>query len=268
MSAIDQEGCLTMAIAKRRGLPWYWMKVGMAGLGAVAATAGARALVQPPPLTPVAVLKSSVAALRAITAADLLWVPMEHPPGNVLTQADWRGDPLAARALPGGTVLTTNDVTTAGQAVGLRAGEVRYVATITPASAVVVPGERVDVWSLPANGGSASNAGPSALALGVRVLGLYTAQGAPIGPAPSGGLLNSNATPPTPALAALAVPAYALPSLMAANPGQTVLLVQDPSQTRFALITSAAAGSGSPAVAPTPSGSTASAASPGQRPTP
>jgi len=226
-----------------RRLTTHWLKVGVAGLAAAAAVAGARALTAPPPLTPVAVVQKPVAALAPITAADLRWVPMEHPPTGVITPAAWRGDPLAAQALPAGTVLTAADLTTAAQAIGLKPGEVRYVVTITPASAVVSVGQRVDVWSLPGAVESGANAAtaPMELAVGARVIGLYTQQGQPVGTAATapGGLLSTPTGSGTPALAALAVPAYAVPQLMAENPSQTVLLVEDPTMTRFALVTAA-----------------------------
>jgi len=234
-----------------RRLASHWIKVGVAGLAAAAAVAGARALTAPPPLTPVAVVQKPVAALAPITAADLRWVPMEHPPAGVITEALWHGDPLAAQALPAGTVLTAVDLTTAAQAVGLKPGEVQYVVTITPASAVIRVGQRVDLWTLP--GGASSNGtntagAPTELAVGVRVIGLYTQNAQPVGAASAGGgLLSPPTTSGTPALAALAVPAYAVPQLMAENPSQTVLLVHDPTMTRFALVSSAPP----PASAPT-----------------
>lgn len=107
----------------RRRVSAHWAKVGLTVLGAVGAMAGARALTQPPPLTPVAVMKHPVAAVSPVTAADLAWVPMEHPPANVVTATMWRGDPLAAQALPAGTVLTRSDLTTAADALGLKGGK-------------------------------------------------------------------------------------------------------------------------------------------------
>ena len=235
-------------MAKRR-LNTHWLKVGLTGIGAIAAVGAAAAWVKPPSLTPVAVLTHATAVLSPVTRADIRWVPMEHPPQGTIT--GWAGDPLAAQALLAGTVLTQADFTTASQAVGLKAGEVRYVVAITPASAVITPGERVDIWSLPTNGGGSGTATPTELALGVRVLGLYTAQGVPVGMTPvSGGLLSSGTANQVPALAALAIPSDALPSIMAANPGQTVLLLQDPSQKRFALVTPSIASVGNTAPQP------------------
>ncbi len=221
-------------MAKTRRLNTHWLKVGLAGGGALVAVGGAAALVQPPPLTPVAVLKQSVGALTPVPASAIEWVNMAHPPRGTVTA--WAGQPLAAMPLSAGTVLNQADFTTAEQALGLKAGEVRYVVTITPASAPVLPGERVDVWSLPVQGSSGT--APQELAMGARVVGLYTAQGTPVATTTvSGGLLSSNTAPSAPALAALAVPQDALPSLMANNPTQTVLLIEDPTMTRFALVT-------------------------------
>lgn len=236
-------------MAKRR-FNAHWVKVSLTGLGAVAAMGGAVALVKPPPLVPVAVLTHPVSALGAMPASAVRWVRMENPPTGTITH--WSGVPLAAHSLTAGTILTVSDFTSAAQAVGLKHGEVRYVVPITAASAVTTIGSRVDVWSLPANGGSTTTA-PQEMAVGVRVIGLYTSQGTPIGGTPSsGGLLGgSSNTPQAPAMAALAVPAGELPNLMQANPGQTVLLVDDPSQSQFALMM------------PSGSGATTTSASPG-----
>lgn len=230
-------------MAKRR-FNAHWVKVSLTGLGAVAAMGGAVALVKPPPLTPVAVLVHPVSALGSVPVSDITWVRMEHPPKGTITQ--WTGVPLAAHSLTAGTVLTASDFTTAAQAVGLKQGEVRYVVPITAASAVTTIGSRVDVWSLPSNGGSAT-AVPQELAVGVRVIGLYTSQGTPVGGTPSsGGLLGgSSNTPQAPAMAALAVPGGELPNFMQANPGQTALLVDDPSQSQFGLMMPSGSGSGS-----------------------
>lgn len=235
-------------MAKRR-FNRYWFKVGLTGIGAVAAIAGASALVKPPPLTPVAVLAHPVAAMGRVPSKDIRWVRMEHPPTGTITR--WTGTPLAAHALTTGTVLTVSDFTSTAQATGLKPNEVRYVVSITAASAVTTVGNRVDLWSLPASGSSGTS-GPQELAIGVRVIGLYSSQGMPAGgSATSGGLLNgSSSTPQAPAMAALAVPADALPSIMSSNPGQTVLLVTDPSQSQFALMTPTSGSS------MTPSGST------------
>nr|WP_014107008.1 hypothetical protein [Sulfobacillus thermotolerans]AEP14345.1 hypothetical protein [Sulfobacillus thermotolerans] len=218
-----------------RRIKTHWLKVGGAGLGAVAALVGAIAVVKPPPLTPVAVLKHSVDAMTPVPASAVTWVRMEHPPRGTVTA--WAGLPLAAQRLPAGTVLTVADFTSATQAIGLKTGEVRYVVPITPTSAVVTLGARVDVWSVPTATGSSATV-PQELAQGVRVIGLYTAQGQPVSnTATSGGLLSPNSgTPQTPALAALAVPGAALPVLMAANPDQTALLIADPTQTQFGLL--------------------------------
>ncbi len=245
----------------KRRFSTHWLKVSLTGLGAIAAVGAAVAWVKPPPLTPVAVLTHPMAALGPVTAADIRWIPMEHPPHGTITA--WAGDPVAAQALPAGTVLTQADLTTVSQAVGLKAQEIRYVVTVTAASAVIAPGERVDVWSLPTSGGNAGGSTPTELALGVRVLGLYSAQGVPVGTTPaSGGLLNTGSTQQAaPALAALAIPQGALPAIIAANPGQTVLLLQDPSQSRFALMT-APTGSTPATVAPSGSSTGGSASSP------
>jgi hypothetical protein len=216
----------------------HWMKAGLSGLGAVMAVGVATQLVKPPPLTPVAVLTRSVPALAPVTRQDITWVRMEHPPTGTVTA--WAGDPLAASALTAGTVLTQADFSSAAQAVGLKSGDVRYVVGITPASAVVSVGQRVDLWSV-ASAGTQNGTAPQELASGVRVIGLFTSSGAPIGAssASSGGLLGgtSSGASTVPALAALAVPECAMSTLMAADPSQTVLLVQDPSQTTFGLIT-------------------------------
>ena len=235
----------------------YWIKIGLSGLGAVAAIAAAAQLVKPPPLTPVAVLAKPVAALQPVTASEITWIPMEHPPTGTVTA--WAGDPLAASALAAGTVLTQADFSSAAQAVALKAGEVRYVVTVTPASAVVAVGQRVDLWSVGSPAGASNGTAPQELARGVRVIGLFTSNGTPIGTASaaSGGLLSgSSSTATVPALAALAVPQSAMPALMAADPSQTMLLVQDPAQTSFALVTGASTAttpsSGSPGTAQTP----------------
>lgn len=128
----------------------------------------------------------------------------------------------------------------------------RYVVTITPASAVVQLGMRVEVWSLQSANGR--NSTPAELAVGARVMGLYTAQGQPVqGTTSAGGLLTPSTTPSTPALAALAVPSDAVPEIIAEDPGQTVLLIQDPTMSRFALVTAA------PSTAPTGTSSTTKA---------
>lgn len=218
---------------------FHWIKVALTGLGAVGALGAAAAVVKPPPLTPVAVLKTAVTAYSAVTASQITWVKMEHPPHGTVTA--WVGDPLAARALPAGTVLTQSDFTHGGAALGLTASEVRAVFPITAASAAVPLGTRVDVWSEPTTSGSGA-ATPQLLATGVRVIGLYTSAGAPVGAtASSGGLLSGgSSTPAAPGLVALAVPASALPTLMQKNPEQTVLLVDDPARTHFALASSPA----------------------------
>lgn len=215
------------------------IKIGLSALGAVVAVGGATQLVKPPPLTRVAVLKHAVAALSPVTSQNITWVNMEHPPQGTITA--WTGDPLAAAALAGGTVLTQADFSSAAQAVALKSGEVRYVVTVTPASAVVTVGQRVDLWGLASTNGSSSGTAPKELAQGVRVIGLYTSAGTPIGATNTGGggFLSggSSSTPQAPALAALAIPSAALSAMMAADPSQTMLLVQDPSQSKFALIT-------------------------------
>lgn len=230
----------------------HWIKAGLSGLGAVVAVGVATQLVKPPPLTPVAVLNRSVQALAPVTSQDVTWVRMENPPTGTVTA--WAGDPLSASALAVGTVLTQADFSSAAQAVGLKSGEVRYVVGITPASAVVLVGQRVDLWSV-ASAGTQNGTAPQELASGVRVIGLFTSSGTPIGAssASSGGLLGSSSSgaPAVPALAALAVPQYAMSTLMAADPSQTMLLIQDPSQTTFALITGASTITGQPSSTPT-----------------
>jgi hypothetical protein len=205
------------------------VKLAATALGAIAAAGGAAALVRPPHLTPVAVLKVPVTAFEPVPAQDVTWVPMAHPPKGTVTV--WAGAPLAAVPLPAGTVLTQADFAPAVRATALGPGEARYVVPITAASGVIPLGSRVDVWTAPGAGATP----PRELAAGVRLIGLYTAQGQPIGPTPTGGFLGTTSAPSTPGLAALAVPAAALPALIPANPGQTVLLVADPTETHFTL---------------------------------
>lgn len=217
-----------------------WIKVGLSGAGAVMAVLVATQLVKPPPLTPVAVLNQSVSALAPVTIKAITWVPMEHPPAGTVTA--WAGDPLVSAALTAGTVLTQADFSSAAQAVALKSGEVRYVVAVTPASAVVSVGQRVDLWSTGSTNGSQNGTAPQELAQGVRVIGLFTSSGTPIGVATtaSGGLLSggSSSAAAAPALAALAVPQSAMAALMTADPNQTMLLIDDPAQTQFALVTS------------------------------
>lgn len=231
-----------------RRINMHWVKVGLTGLGALAAVGAAAELVKPPPLTPVAVLTQPIAALDPVTRHDIAWVKMEHPPAGTITA--WAGNPLAAHTLTPGAVLNRADFTSIGQAFGLKPDEVRYVVPIKLESAIVHVGQRVEVWSVPTAAGGSGLRTPQELATGVRVIGLYASNGQPVSAVASakGGLLSSNQAPALPAMAALAIPESALSPLMATNPGQTVLLIQNPSQSRFSLVApSSGTGSASPA---------------------
>lgn len=221
----------------------YWLKVGLTAVAAAATLAGGRMWVAPPALTPVAVLTRPVPALAPITAADVTWRGLADPPPGLLTRSRFRPGWLAARSLPAGTVLTAADVAAAQAVVALRPDEVRWVVSVTPGSGLVTPGERVDVWTAPGGLNGAPSAGgnpasPVPLATGVRVVGVYTAQGQPVAANSGGsGSLAAASTGPTTAvgLVALAVPRPALTALMAVDPAQTAILVVDPGATAFRL---------------------------------
>ena len=214
-------------------------KLILSGAAALAAAVGAGAIIKPPPLTAVAVLKVGVPAMAPVTVKDITWVKMASPPAGTVTAWAATDVPLSAQAIPAGAVLMTADFTTPEQATGLTPGQARYVVNITPASGVVSLGERVDIWTAAATG--TSGALSQELAVGARVIGLYTAQGVPIvptaaSPSSGGGLLGGAASAASlPAMAALAVPASALQPLIADNPGQTVLLVADATHRHFQL---------------------------------
>lgn len=217
------------------------IKIALTGLAAIAAMGATAYIAKPPPLTSVAVLKTSVAGLSPVTSQQITWVKMEHPPLGTITA--WDGDPLTTHALAAGTVLTQADFTSTRQVSGLKHHEVQYLVSITPASAVIKVGQRVDVWSQPPTQGSTPSS-PQELATGVRVMGLYTSTGLPVaGSTPSGGLLSSSSTNNTPALVALAVPSSHIAALIAANPQDSALLVNDPTKTQFTLTAGASTGS-------------------------
>lgn len=252
--------------SKRLRISGHWIKVTATGAAAVGVIAAGRWALTPPPLTQVAVLKNSVSALGVVTSKNLQWVAMEHPPANVMTHASWPGDPVAAQHLVAGSVLTRQDLTTAAQATGLRSGEVQWVVPISPASASVTPGERVDLWDAPpasSSSSSTSSSGtPTQMAQGVRVLRLYTSQGTPIAStsSSSGGVLGGSSTSSAaPGFVALAIPHNALGVLLSQDPNQQVLLVPDAQWTAFSLV---GASPSPPSSSPSSGGTPSKSASP------
>lgn len=199
-------------------------------------------LLKPPPLTPVAVLTMAVGAHVPVSVKDITWVRMEHPPAGTVTAWAPQDQPRTTQALSAGTVLTTADFAPA-TALQVHPGEARYVVAITAPSAVVPLGSRVDVWTA-AISGSSTTGGTQELAVGARVVGLYTANGVAVTAPATPGILNDTTSVNVPTMAALAVPSAAVGVLMEDNPGQTVALVDDPAHHHFQLVVAPASAAG------------------------
>jgi hypothetical protein len=193
-----------------------------------------------PRLTRVPVLLTNVAPGTAVTRTDLAWDAMATPPPGLATPAQFQGDPVAVIPLRAGQLVTLSDLAPAPGPVATPNEVALTVAVKGAASGLAAPGERVDVWALPAaTVQSASSTGssppaatpqPTLLLIGARVLTVATANGAPVsggaGSAVTGGGASGIG------LVTLAVPKVAVGAVLAAS---SVYLVPDATPTQVAV---------------------------------
>lgn len=202
---------------------------------AVAIGAGlfVHSLASPPPTVFVPFVVAPVAAGQRIAAADVSWRPVEHPPATALRSPQTPVGQRARYPLVIGQALSAQDL--GGIApTALKAGEVMWMASVGSAAASGLPaiGQRVDVWAGIASGSNAVSA-PTLMATGVRVVGLFSAAGTPVGAAGAGSApLSGTATGSAIGIIGLAVPFHALATLLAI---QGVTFVVDPSAHHFHL---------------------------------
>lgn len=205
-----------------------WLKVGAAAVVGIAAAVSLEAFTRPPQLVSVAVLKASVATMQAVPTADIQWTQVASPPPNAITPGESFAGLVASQTLAPGTILTSGDFTSP-QANNLHPGEVQWLVPVSAAaSGLPAVGQRVDVWST-------VNNQYQMIAMGVRVVGLYTTQGGPIS-APSATNPNTSG----PGMVAMAVPSTALGTLLNVT---SPYLVVDPNQPGFELVSSSASSS-------------------------
>lgn len=210
----------------------HWIKVGLTAAGGLIVLTAAKVLVTPPPLTPVAVLKHSLALGAPITVHNITWIKMVKPPVGSITQATAFQNMVASHALVAGTSLVRQDLTAPMHITGLKPGEVEWLVALSGSnSGVPFLGERVDVWDNPGTGTA------TVMARGVRVMALYTGNGTPIGPGSPGanGTTQPNST--NAGIVGLAVPYPVLSSLLPLTKPQ---LVPDPNVQTFTWITASA----------------------------
>jgi len=199
---------------------------------AVVAALFVHSLAAPPPTVWVPFLTAPVAAGQPVTAADVQWRQVIQPPPRALQAPTNPIGQIAHHNLLAGQALAAGDLGGLSPN-GLKPGEVMWMAPVGSPAASGLPqiGQRVDVWAgVGSNSDSVSV--PILLAQGVRVIGLYTAAGLPVGAASSSGSLVST-TPAGVGIIGLAVPRTDLAPLLAA---QGLTFVVDPSTHAFALV--------------------------------
>lgn len=200
----------------------YWYKVGLAGVVAVAAGVSLVAFTRPPAMTTVAVLTQSVPAMQSIPKLAVHWTKVSSPPPNAITSNMSWGSLVASQSLAPGTVLTTADFSTP-QANGLHPGEVQWLVPVSAASSgLPTLGQRVDVWNN-------NNGSFQAVAYGVRVIGLYSGSGGPVG-----GSSSTNPSASGPGMVGLAIPSVDMGTMLDVK---SPYLVVDPNQAGFHLAT-------------------------------
>ena len=214
----------------------HWLKITATGVFGLIVLVGAKTLIAPPPLTVVAVVKTSIPAATPVLSTDLQWVSMVKPPSNAITRANFTPHWDAAQTLLAGQSLVQNDLIAPSQATGLKPREVQWMVPLSGAlSGLPSLGERMDVWSDTALSLNSNNALPLPIqwARGVRVIGLYNSNGQPVGP--NAVAANGSTAPSTQpiAIVGLAVPKSALPVLLGVL---NLQLVPDPYATAFQLL--------------------------------
>jgi Flp pilus assembly protein CpaB len=193
-----------------------------------------------PRLARVPVLLANVAPGSVIPSTDIAWDPMVTPPPDLATHAQFGTHPVAVIPLRAGQLVTLSDLAPAPGPVATPTEVSLTVAVKGAASGLVTPGQRVDVWSLPAantsstTSTSASGKTPAApqptlLLIGARVLMVATASGTPVAGSGSSGLASGGGGSSGIGLVTLAVPKVAVAAVLAAP---SVYLVPDATPTR------------------------------------
>jgi hypothetical protein len=231
----------------------HWLKVGVTAAGGLLVLTAAKLFITPPPLTAVATIKHAVALDNPLTAHDIQWIPMVHPPANAITQPASLKNVVAAHTLQPGQSLVAQDVTLPMHMNGLRPDEVEWLVTLSGAnSGVPYLGERVDVWNNPGTGTATE------LARGVRIMALYTSNGTPINAGTVNTQGNTTANSTNVGIVGLAVPYPVLQTLLPIVKPQ---LVPDPNVNQFTWIVNTPTTSTPPSSSSSPaSGSTAKSA--------
>lgn len=206
------------------------LQIVVALLIAIGAGLFVHSLADPPPTVWVPFVAAPVPAGQRLTAADISWRQVVNPPATAYRGPTSPVGQVARHALVPGQAVSVGDLGGLA-ATALRPGEVLWMAPVSSAAASGLPviGARVEVWAGIATSSNGVSV-PQLLARGVRVVGLYTAAGAPIVGAASGSPLTGTTSI---GILGLAVPSRDLAPLLA---GQGLTFVVDPSATHFQLV--------------------------------
>lgn len=197
----------------------FWIKLATSVVAAGGAMTALVGLSRPPALHEVAIVTHRVVAMHTIPSSAIHWTAVSSPPAHAVRSSAALVGLVAQQNLAPGTVLLTGDFT-APQRNHLRPGEVQWLVKVSAAaSGLPAAGQRVDVWTT--TGGAYRQ-----VAGGVRVVGLYTSGGQPVGSS-----ANTN-TGSGPGMVALAVPYAATGTLLNVS---SPTLVIDPGMHQFAL---------------------------------
>jgi len=197
-------------------------------VGAVAAGGIVSATTARPPATAVVTLKTAVPAGQVITAADVgsLTIQAHTAPVGIATAASQIVGQIAQIPLAAGQTVALTDV--AHTYLGVPAGRVKLVLSVNAAqSALVAPGDWVDIWGTVTTNGSGSTKPVTTvlvLASHVPVLGVYTSNGQPV--------VTTGANAAAPGLVSVAVTPAQLNTLLpyvASTQSGTFWLTLDPS---------------------------------------
>lgn len=149
-------------------------------------------------LVPIVMMTKSVAAGQAISQGDLGTVMVKAPaPAGALTTSAHVAGQLAQVALSPGQTLAQNQI--AGTYGGIPKGDVKVIVPVSAGqSGLAHDGDWVDVLGVAkTTKGSNTTASVVPLALGARVLGVYSQSGGPV--------VTSGPNPAAPGLVSLAV---------------------------------------------------------------
>jgi hypothetical protein len=212
-----------------------YLQIAAALVVAILAGLFVHSLASPPPMVFVPFVAAPVAVGHRIAATDITWRDVVNPPPGALQAPSNPVGQRARHALLPGQALSANDLGGASP-TALKPGEVMWMAPVGSAAASGLPaiGQRVDVWS-GVNSNPNGVSAPVLLAVGARVVGLFSSTGLPLTSAtanPSGGSFVSTSTGAAIGILGIAVPFRDLGTLLA---GQGLTFVVDPFVHHFHL---------------------------------